>query len=109
MLALQNRTAGPRGEDYLSVPQVTRHFIGYHGAKPDLPKPFMNVSTRDLYDAYLPNYEAFMVKGRAEGVMCGYAALNGVPSCQNELLLKTMLRDEWKSEALVQTDCCDSM
>ena len=50
-----------------------------------------------------------IVQGQAEGVMCGYAALNGVPSCQDPLLMQTLLRDEWKSTALVQTDCCDSM
>ena len=34
MLSLQNRTAGGKGtsgQDFLSVPQVVRHFIGYHG------------------------------------------------------------------------------
>ena len=32
-----------------------------------------------------------------------------MPSCQNKLLLQSQLREAWRSEALVQTDCCDSM
>ena len=35
--------------------------------------------------------------------------LNGVPSCGSELLLKTMLREAWGSDAIVQSDCCDSV
>ena len=45
---------------YGRVIYSTRALCRYHGARPDLPKPFMNVSTRDLYDAYLPNYEALI-------------------------------------------------
>lgn len=32
-----------------------------------------------------------------------------VPSCVDDLLLKTMLRDTWHSDAIIQTDCCDSV
>ena len=35
--------------------------------------------------------------------------LNGVPSCGNKLLLDTQLRQAWHSDAIVQTDCCDSV
>jgi len=41
--------------------------------------------------------------------MCAYGALNGVPSCASDFLLKDQLREAWKSDALVQTDCCDSL
>ena len=45
----------------------------------------------------------------ADGVMCAMDTLNGVPSCVDDLLLTTMLRDRWGSDAIVQTDCCDSL
>ena len=35
--------------------------------------------------------------------------LNGVSSCGNRLLLETQLREAWQSDAIVQTDCCDSV
>ena len=41
--------------------------------------------------------------------MCAMSQLNGVPSCGSELLLKTMLREAWGSDAIVQSDCCDSV
>ena len=35
--------------------------------------------------------------------------INGVPACVDPLLLTVMLREQWKSDAIVQTDCCDSV
>ena len=47
--------------------------------------------------------------GRAEAIMCSYAAFDGVPSCANKRLLQDILRDEWGSSCLVQSDCCNSI
>jgi beta-glucosidase-like glycosyl hydrolase len=59
---------------------TTRHFMGYH--KTDtMPDPQMNVTDRDLYDAYLPGYRAFATEGGADGIMCSFGAFGGVPSC----------------------------
>jgi beta-glucosidase-like glycosyl hydrolase len=41
--------------------------------------------------------------------MCGFASFDGVPSCANKRLLGDILRDEWGSDAVVQSDCCDSL
>lgn len=41
--------------------------------------------------------------------MCAMSELNGVPSCANPLLMQTMLRDTWHSDAIIQSDCCDSV
>lgn len=45
----------------------------------------------------------------ADGVMCAMSSLNGVPSCVDPLLLNTTLREAWQSDAIIQTDCCDSV
>ena len=47
--------------------------------------------------------------GGADGIMCGFGSFDGVPSCANSRLLNTVLRDEWHSDAVVQSDCCDSL
>ena len=116
--ALQNqqRVPGSVDEDYfMATRQVVRHYLGYHSARPDLgpENAIMNVTERSLADSYLPTYESFMStqpgEGNADGIMCSMASVNGVPACANPYLLKTVLRDQWKSDALVQTDCCDSI
>lgn len=108
---------GTADDVYLATRQVTRHYIGYHGASPDIEAQRGHgasnfvASNRSLADSYFPTYGAFQRpdKGAADGIMCAMSQLNGVSSCGNRLLLETMLRDEWHSDAIVQTDCCDSV
>ena len=37
--------------------------------------------------------------------MCSYNAINGVPSCANRELLTDLLRDTWKFDGFVVSDC----
>jgi beta-glucosidase-like glycosyl hydrolase len=115
MRGLQNPqpVAGGKPEDvFFATRQVTRHYIGYHGASPDISGHTTYIaSNRSLADSYFPTYGSFQrpTAGFADGIMCAMSLLNGVPSCSNHLLLTTMLRDTWKSDAIVQSDCCDSV
>jgi len=46
---------------------------------------------------------------QAEGIMCAQSTINGLPPCGDPYLLQTKLRQEWQSDAVVQSDCCDSI
>jgi len=105
--SLQKRTMF-NGKEFILAPQVTRHYLGFHGAHPDCDGT-MHVDQKNLEESYFPIYEDYQVKGKAAGIMCSYAFVNGVPSCGNEYMLKTKLRDAWKSDAIIQSDCCDSV
>eukprot|EP01052_Picozoa_sp_SAG31_P013662 SAG31_NODE_827_length_11749_cov_14.363090_6_plen_449_part_00 len=116
---MQQATQSPRhsADTFLATSQTTRHYIGYHGSNL-MPLPHINVSARDFQDQYLPGYESFQnpgtawsgdAGGRAEAIMCSYAAWNGVPSCASPKLLGDVLRTEMRSECLIQSDCCDSI
>ena len=133
-LNLQQRTPEfLEGSSFIKTSQVTRHFIGYHGAN-DLPHSGEEwVTPQWLEDQQLPGYEVLQTPealggGGAEGIMCGYAAFatagdvppprNNVtpgglrpwiPSCVNPFIMQTKLRDEWRSECFVQGDCCGSI
>jgi len=61
------------------------------------------VSLEDLHDYYLPPFEA--CTRHAMGTMCSYNALNGVPTCANEWLLKDVLRKEWNFTGYIVSDC----
>jgi beta-glucosidase-like glycosyl hydrolase len=38
--------------------------------------------------------------------MCSYDAINGRPSCANDYILKSQLREAWHSpDAFISTDC----
>ena len=55
----------------------------------------MSISMYDLWDTYLPQYEAAFTKGKASGAMCSYNAENGAPSCANGYLLNDVIRGKW--------------
>lgn len=106
---------GVSSDYFYATRQVTRHYIGYHGARPDIGPPHVfasfSATKRSLADSYFPTYEAFQRPdmGRADGIMCAMTLMNGQPSCGSQWLLSDMLRDAWGSDALIQSDCCDSI
>lgn len=71
----------------------------------------------DLRNYYLPAFRSCVMEGRSNGVMCSYNAVtatqdNGkdpvfsnVPSCANDWLLQETLRDGWKFDGYVTSDC----
>jgi len=63
------------------------------------------VSTHDLADYYLPPFKSCIMEGRAKGIMCSYNAVNGFPSCANPWLLNTTLRNSWRFDGYVTSDC----
>ncbi|MGM9490459.1 glycoside hydrolase family 3 C-terminal domain-containing protein [Ideonella sp. YS5] len=87
------------------VSAAVKHFAVHSGPEADRHKEDVQVSPRDLVDTYLPAFHAAVTEGRAESVMCAYNAVDGVPACANERLLQHYLRDEWKFQGHVVSDC----
>jgi beta-glucosidase len=87
------------------VSAAVKHFAVHSGPEADRHKEDVKVSPHDLVDTYLPAFHAAVTEGRAESVMCAYNAVDGVPACANEPLLKHWLRDEWKFQGHVVSDC----
>lgn len=129
--ALQQRTApnATTGLSFLKTSQVTRHFMGTHGAT-DMPHDAEEYITAQWREEHqLRIYEAFQrpERGDAEGIMCAISAFaeagdvppprnnltSGVrpwtPNCANKYLLQEKLAGAWRSGAFVQSDCCDSI
>jgi len=63
------------------------------------------VPQQDLVDSYLPSFQACVEEGKVSGIMCSYNAVNGVPSCANDWLLGTLLRESWQFDGYVTSDC----
>jgi beta-glucosidase-like glycosyl hydrolase len=63
------------------------------------------VPQQDLVDSYLPSFQTCVEEGKVSGIMCSYNAVNGVPSCANDWLLGTLLRESWQFDGYVTSDC----
>ncbi|SFR80583.1 beta-glucosidase [Mitsuaria sp. PDC51] len=87
------------------VSAAVKHFAVHSGPEADRHKEDVRVSPRDLVDTYLPAFHAAVTEGRAESVMCAYNAVDGVPACASEPLLRQRLREEWKFQGHVVSDC----
>jgi len=109
ILGLQNMQCQQPKKCFYETLQVTRHLLGYHGARPDL----KNGGEEVLYDqeylerVLLAPYRAFHAKAGALGLMCALSTINGIPSCSNRKLLDYVTSDT--NTTFIQTDCCDSI
>lgn len=98
---------GLQGDDptYLKVVATPKHFAVHSG--PEQIRAQFNVqpSERDLWETYLPAFEACVREGGAASVMGAYNRLNGDPCCASPRLLQQILRDQWGFEGFVFADC----
>ncbi|XP_010491733.1 PREDICTED: probable beta-D-xylosidase 6 [Camelina sativa] len=62
------------------------------------------VTEQDMEDTYQPPFQSCIRDGKASCLMCSYNAVNGVPACAQEDLLKKA-RVEWGFEGYITSDC----
>ena len=99
------------GSPYWTMITGLKHYAGYSletgrfGSKGSF-------SVFDLFDTYLPPFEAGFVAGGSAGSMCSYISLaigansTPVPACANEYILQTLVREYWgRPDATHTSDC----
>ena len=98
---------GLQGDDpkYLTAVATAKHYAVHSGPEPLRHGFDAVVSKHDLEDTYLPAFRDAVVEGKVKAVMCVYNAVNGVPGCASDFLLKETLRDAWKFDGFVTGDC----
>ncbi|MCW3015034.1 MAG: glycosyl hydrolase, partial [Solirubrobacterales bacterium] len=62
------------------------------------------VDERTLREIYLPHFEAAVKEAKVGSVMCSYNRINGQYGCENQHLLRTILRKEWGFDGYVLAD-----
>ena len=88
---------------YLKLAATLKHYA-VNNEERDRVKIDVTVSERMLREYYLPHFKAGVVEGKAQSIMSSYNSINGTPGAENEWLLKTVLRDEWKFEGFIVPD-----
>ena len=96
---------GTQGDDpkYLKLAATLKHYA-VNNEERDRTKIDVAVSERMLREYFLPHFKAGIVEGKASSIMSSYNSINGTPGAENEFLLKTVLRDEWKFEGFIVPD-----
>ena len=93
-------------EKYDKVHACAKHFAVHSG--PEWNRHSFNaenISPRDLYETYLPPFEALVKEGKVKEVMCAYNRFEGEPCCGSNRLLNHILRREWGYYGIVVSDC----
>jgi beta-glucosidase len=98
---------GMQGDDpkYYRVIATAKHFAVHSGPETTRHTVDVPASEHDIQDTYLPAFRAAITEGKAASVMCAYNRVNGEPACASKFLLKDMLRDAWKFNGYVVSDC----
>lgn len=76
-----------------SGPEALRHAFD---AKSDM---------KDMWETYLPAFEALVLEADVESVMGAYNRTNGEPCCANTYLMEEVLRGKWGFEGHFVSDC----
>lgn len=90
---------------HLKAAACAKHFFAHSGPEGTRHGFNTEVTEKDLFETYLPAFEACVKEGNVEAVMGAYNALNGVPCCCNGWLLNDLLRKKWGFEGHVVSDC----
>jgi beta-glucosidase len=98
---------GLQGDDpkYLKVIATPKHFAVHSGPEQFRHEFDVKPSPQDLEATYFPAFHAAIVDGHAASTMCAYNAVDGAPACASEMLLQKTVRDEWKFNGFVTSDC----
>jgi beta-glucosidase len=90
---------GFQGDDLAergSIAACAKHFAGYGASESGRDYNATNIPENELRNVYLPPFKAAVDAGVAS-LMTSFSDLDGVPATANTLLLRDVLRDEWRS------------
>lgn len=70
---------------------MTGNSMGYH----------VRMDDRAFYEIYAKPFEIVVKEAFPRAIQCSYAKMNGISMCENQTIIKKLLRDEWKFEGTV--------
>lgn len=90
---------------YLKAAACAKHFAVHSGPEAVRHEFNAEVTPKDMWETYLPAFEECVVEAKVESVMGAYNRTNGEPCCGSYTLLRDILREKWKFEGHVVSDC----
>ena len=98
---------GLQGNDskYLKAAACAKHYAVHSGPEPLRHTFDVDVTPYELWDTYLPAFQKLVTESKVAGVMCAYNAFRTQPCCASDILMTDILRNQWKFEGYVTSDC----
>ncbi len=96
-----------QGDDpnyYLAL-ACAKHYAVHSGPEATRHSADVTPTEVDLYDTYLPQFEAAVREAKVGSVMGAYNSVYGEPANASQLLLGDNLRDRWGFQGYVVSDC----
>ncbi len=98
---------GLQGDDprYLKVDATAKHYAVHSGPEADRHRFDVHPSEQDLYETYLPAFQALVQEARVSSVMGAYNRVNGDSASASPRLLEQILRKDWGFKGYTVSDC----
>ena len=91
--------------EQLKVAAMAKHFAVHSGPEKLRHTFDAVVSKHDLWNTYLPAFEALVKEADVEGVMGAYNRTNGEACCAHSYLMDEVLRKKWEFDGYYVSDC----
>ena len=90
--------------EYLLTAACAKHFAVHSG--PEEMRHYFDAtaSMKDMWETYLPQFEACVKEANVESVMGAYNRTNGEPCCAHSYLMEEVLRKDWNFEGHYVSD-----
>lgn len=90
---------------YLKAAGMGKHYAVHNGPEKLRHEFDAIVSKKDMWETYLPAFEALVKEAKVEGIMGAYNRTNGDPCCAHPYLMQEVLRDKWGFKGYFTSDC----
>ncbi len=90
---------------YRKLDATAKHFAVHSGPEAERHRFDVHPSERDLYETYLPAFEALVKEAKVDAVMGAYNRVNGESGSASQRLLQDILRKDWGFDGYVVSDC----
>ncbi|MBP5530350.1 MAG: glycoside hydrolase family 3 C-terminal domain-containing protein [Lachnospiraceae bacterium] len=101
-----NFIEGLQGDgEYLKTAACAKHFAVHSG--PEALRHHFDAAAnmKDMWESYLPQFEACVKEAKVESVMGAYNRTNGEVCCAHSYLMEEVLRGKWGFEGHFVSDC----
>lgn len=91
--------------EVMKAAACAKHFAVHSGPEALRHEFDAKVTQKDMWETYLPAFEALVKEADVESVMGAYNRTNGEPCCGSKTLIQDILRTKWKFEGHYVSDC----